>query len=59
MRFIKNKRKIEYNEEETKEEPQLQSQTNPEKLDTMLEKLTVGGNLKMMSQKKILKKFKI
>lgn len=59
MRFTnKGKRRIktQLDEEETKEEV---PSSNIKQLNSMMKELTTGGNLKMISGKEILKKFKI
>ena len=54
----KGRRRVKIDDdEETKEE--VSPDSNIKQLNSMLKDLTTGGNLKMISGKEILKKFKI
>ena len=53
----KGKRRVKMDEEEETKEDVPDS--NIKKLSSMMENLTTGGNLKMISGKEIYKKFKI
>jgi|688.fasta_scaffold463846_2 hypothetical protein len=56
MRFTKHTQKYKKN---IKNDEELKEDSNTQNLDKMMNKLTTGGNLKMMSAKVIAKKFKL